>query len=85
MLIVKMDEKGRIQLPHEVRQAWRLKPRQPLLINISGDSLSVRKLKKLTPKSDPLLRDMIERPLRLKGVMLTKKLLDKIEDEAWMP
>lgn len=82
MPIVKMDEKGRIQIPQEVREEWKLKPKQALVVKVKKDSISVTKLKKPTPETDPLLRDIMVRPLRTKK-KLTKKLLDKLEEEAW--
>lgn len=85
MPVVRLDEKGRIQIPREVREAWRLKPKQPMLVSVARDSLSVTKLSKPTPETDPLLRDILKRPLRLKKVKLTKRLLDRLEDEVWMP
>jgi len=84
MTVVRLDEKGRIQIPREVREAWSLKPKQPLLVSVVRGSLSVTRLSKPTPENDPLLRDILVRPLRLKK-RLTKKLLDKLEDEAWTP
>ena len=51
MPIVRIDEKGRIQLPQALRDQWRLKPRQALVIEASGDAISVRKAKKLDPKT----------------------------------
>lgn len=86
MAVVRMDEKGRIQVPSEVRRSWHLAPRQALELSVERDSMVVRKPRPLDPKTDPLLRDIMERPLRLpKGVRLTKKLLRKLKDEAWTP
>lgn len=82
MAIVKMDEKGRIQLPHEVRDAWKLRAKQQLVVTLEGDRASVKKLAKPTPETDPLLRDILLRPLRSKR-KVTKALLDKLEEEQW--
>lgn len=82
MPIVKMDEKGRIQLPHEVRDAWKLRPRQPLSVRMEGETVSVTKVAKPTPDTDPVLRDILLHPLRSKR-KVTKALLDKLEEEQW--
>ncbi|MFQ5878784.1 MAG: AbrB/MazE/SpoVT family DNA-binding domain-containing protein [Dehalococcoidia bacterium] len=82
MPAVKMDEKGRIQLPIEVRKAWKLKPRQTLLVEMKQDTVSVRRVKRLDPETDPLLRDILLRPLRSK-VKITTALLEKLEEEQW--
>ncbi len=82
--IVKMDEKGRIQLPHEVREAWKLKPRQALIVEMKQNTISVRKARKLAPEADPLLRDILLRPGHSK-IKVTRALLRKLEDEAWTP
>ena len=84
MPIVKMDDKGRIQLPHEVREEWKLRPKQPLIVEIRGDRISLRKTKALGPSADPLLRDILLRPGHSK-VKLTRRLLRRLEDEAWTP
>lgn len=80
MPIVKIDKKGRIQLPRVVRKAWNLKPRQALDLEIHRSTLLVRKSRKLDPKTDPLLRDILINPARSK-VKVTKKLLNKLEEE----
>ncbi len=82
MAIVKVDEKGRIRLPSELRNAWKLKPKQQLLVTVQGTTASVRKFTKLTPETDPLLRDIFLRPLRSKR-KVTKALLDRLEEEQW--
>ena len=82
MPIVKMDEKGRIQLPRETRDDWELRPKQPLLMEVRGNRILLSKAKAPEPSKDPLLRDIFVRPGRSK-VRATKKLLRKFEDEAW--
>ncbi len=84
MPIVTVDRKGRIQLPSELRRQWRLKPREPLLVRISRDSACVTKVPKATPETDPLLRDLLLRPLRAKKA-LTREELEKAKDEMWLP
>ena len=82
MPLVKIDKKGRIQLPRIVRKAWNLRPRQALDVEIHKSTLIVRKSRKLDPRTDPLLRDILINPGRSK-VKATKKLLEKLEEEAW--
>lgn len=84
MPVVKMDEKGRIQLPQEVREAWQLKPKQPLVIELKENAIAVRPAGKLDPKMDSLLRDILLHPGRSK-VKITRELLNKLKDEMWMP
>lgn len=82
MPIVKMDRKGRIQLPSRVRREWNLRPRQPLMLSIRAHEMSVSKIAKAAPKSDPLLRDILEKPIRSKR-QVTREMLEKIQDEMW--
>lgn len=80
---VKMDQKGRIQIPKKFRKRLKLRPRQKLTIGISVNGLVLNKSEQISEESDEVLNDMINRPLRLKGIKLTKRLLDKLEEEAW--
>ena len=83
MPIVKMDEKGRIQIPGEIRQAWHLKPKAPLLVEVGSEVLSVRRVGKPTPRNDRVLRDIVKRPLHRKGLKVTRELLERMKDEVW--
>ena len=82
MAVVKMDEKGRIQLPSTLRAELKLKPRQPLVVRKEGEHLLVKKAEKIEPNDDPLLRDILINPGHSK-VKVTKKLLNKLRDELW--
>jgi len=82
MAIVRIDGKGRIQLPHEIPEAWRLKPKQALTVQLRGEVLAVRRATPLEPAVDPVLRDILLRLLRSK-VRVTKKLLDELKEEQW--
>lgn len=84
MPIVKIDEKGRIRLPREIRKVWHLRPRQPLLVEIRGGVLSVHRARKVEPSHDPLLHDILRNPGRSR-VRLTRKLLLRLKDETWSP
>ena len=83
MPIVRMDERGRIQLPMEARIKLGLKPKQPLKVDLQRETLSVRKLEKVESQNDPVLREFTKHPL--KGGKFSKKLLDEIEDTMWLP
>ena len=84
MPVVKMDEKGRIQLPQEVRESLKLKAKQSLVLEMKQNAVVVRKAGKLDPETDPLLRDILINPAHSK-VKVTKALLRKLSDEAWTP
>lgn len=83
MPVVKVDEKGRIQLPKVLRHELGLKVRQSLVVQRQGELLTVSKVGRTNSKDDPLLREFIQRPLR--GGKLSKKMLDEIEDTMWLP
>ncbi|MBI4167789.1 MAG: AbrB/MazE/SpoVT family DNA-binding domain-containing protein [Candidatus Aenigmarchaeota archaeon] len=85
MPVVKVDEKGRIQLPKGLRHELGIKARQSLVVQKQGDLLTVGrvgKIGKADVKNDPLLRDIILHPLKGK-VKITKEFLDKLEEEQW--
>ena len=82
MTIVKMDEKGRIQLPTQVRKAWKLKPKQAMSVEMEPEAVIVRKVHKLDPHTDPLLRDILINPGHSK-VKVTKSLRKRLEEEQW--
>lgn len=84
MPIVKVNEKGRIQLPREVRHKWGLKPKQLLIVEIRKDEISLKKAHVTEPTRDPLLHDIIVRPGHSK-VKVASKLLRKLKAEAWTP
>ncbi len=46
------------------------------------EELRLTKAKELDPAKDPLLRDILLHPSKSK-VKITKKLLDKLEEEQW--
>ncbi len=82
MPVVKLDEKGRIQLPKTFRKELHLRPRQPLVVKKQGELLTVSKVTKVSPNEDPLLRDIILNPLKSKK-KVTKELLEELKDEMW--
>jgi len=82
MPIVKLDEKGRVQLPKELRTEMRLKAHQPLVVRKQGEQILMTRTGSIDPGKDPLLNDILVHPLHSK-VKVTKKLLDKLEEEQW--
>lgn len=83
MELMKMDEKGRVRFSKKVRKMLKLKPRQVFSVEINENGILLSKPSQSPLDNDRVLKDMKERPLRLKGITLTKKLLDRLEDEAW--
>ena len=84
MPVVKVDKKGRIQLPSKVRKSWNLRPKESLLLEVERDVLSVKKMKKRKPETDPLLHDILINPLHSKK-KITRTMLRKLKDETWSP
>ena len=85
MPVVKIDEKGRIQLPRELRNELHLRPKQPVVVRKQGDVLTVSRMSKsvrMDSKEDPLLRDIIHRPLK-SGKRITTEILENMETDQW--
>ncbi|MCZ7358029.1 MAG: AbrB/MazE/SpoVT family DNA-binding domain-containing protein [Candidatus Methanoperedens sp.] len=72
--MTKMDERGRVLLPKEIREEMNLKPSEELLIINAGKEMIL--LKKVNVKQ--MLGDIID---RVKGLDL-EKLERQIEDEG---
>ncbi len=85
MELLKMDQKGRIQISKRVRRLLKIRSGQAFMIKIEGNEMRLSKPSKQALENDIVLKDMIERPLHLKkGVKLTKKLLDSLEEGTWL-
>lgn len=82
MAIVRIDDKGRIQLPKQLRTEMRLKAHEPLVARKQGEHILMTRAADLNPANDPLLNDILVHPLHSK-VKVTKKLLEKLEEEQW--
>jgi bifunctional DNA-binding transcriptional regulator/antitoxin component of YhaV-PrlF toxin-antitoxin module len=83
MELMKMDEKGRVRFSKKVRKMLKLKPKQLFTVEINENGVLLSRLSNPLPNNDRVLKDMVERPLQFKGRPLTKRLLDKLEEEAW--
>ena len=82
MELVKVDSKGRIQIPKKFRAAMRLKPKSTILMGMSSGRLFLERAASISEENDPVLNDMVNHPLRSK-VRVTKELLEKLKDEDW--
>ena len=82
MPVVKVDEKGRIQLPKALRHELHLKPRQSLNVQKQGEVPTVSKVGNMNLNEDPLLKDIIHHPLKSK-IRITKSLLNRLEEKQW--
>ncbi len=84
MMRVKADQKSRIRLPKDAREKFKLKDKEVLYMEVTEDEIRIVRPKKIDTSNDLILRDMIERPMRSK-IKITSELLEKWEDEMWMP
>ena len=80
--IVKMDEKGRIQIPKKIRRILKLKSKQLVFIETNNVGVFLKKAEKPDESKDKLIRDILIKPARSK-IKVNKELLDKLEEEAW--
>ena len=83
MTLVKVDQKMRIRLPKRISKKLMLKGRETLEMEVRGDEIRITKPKKIDVTNDPMLKDMIENPLRT-SKKITSEILNKIADEMWM-
>lgn len=79
---VKIDQKMRIKLPKDVNKRLKLKKKDVLNLELKDNEIHLSKPKKFDMKSDPVITDMIERPMHSK-IKVTNKLFEKWEDELW--
>ncbi len=82
MTLVKLDQKMRIRLPKKVSQRLRLRTRESLDVKIVDSRILITRPKKIDSGNDPVLRDMIERPMHSK-IKVTRELLEKWEEELY--
>lgn len=80
--IVKVDERGRVQLSTKIRKLLKLKSQQLVSLEVKGDAATLKKAEGLVPSKDKVLRDILVRPAYSK-VKVTRALLDRLEDEVW--
>ncbi len=82
-MLVKVDQKGRFQIPKEFRKRLKLKKRQRLGVSMKGNKIIIEQPRDSMVEDDPVLRGMIDNPLHSK-VKVTRELLEKLTDEQWM-
>jgi antitoxin component of MazEF toxin-antitoxin module len=77
-----MDQKMRVRIPKHISRRMGLKGSETLNIDITEGEIRISKPRKMDASNDPILRDMIERPMHSK-IKITGKLLEKWEKEMW--
>lgn len=82
--LVKMDEKGRVQIPTKVRKLMKLKSRQTISIEVKNNTAFFKKADRPEVSKDKVLRDILINPGHSK-IRVTRALLDKLKEEAWTP
>lgn len=80
--LVKMDEKGRVQIPKRIRKIMKLKSKGTISIELKNNIAVFKKVDRLEVSKDKVLRDIFIKPMHSK-VKVTKELLDKLKEEAW--
>lgn len=77
-----MDQKGRIHISKKIRKLLKLRPRQRFVISVQDQTIALAKENEHDVENDLVLKDMVENPLYFNG-KVTRKLLDKLEEELW--
>ncbi len=82
--LVKMDEKGRVQIPTEMRKRLRLEPKQLISIEVKSESATIKKAERLDRSKDKVLRDILVNPGQSR-IRITTELLNSMKEEVWTP
>jgi bifunctional DNA-binding transcriptional regulator/antitoxin component of YhaV-PrlF toxin-antitoxin module len=82
--LVKMDEKGRVQIPTKIRKLMKLNSKQTISIEVKDNTAFFKKADRPEVSKDKVLRDILLKPARSK-IRVTRELLDKLKEEAWTP
>ena len=82
--LVRMDEKGRVQIPKKIRSMMKLKARQPIFMELKDNVVVFSRAVRPDASKDKLLKDILIKPGHSK-IRLTRKLLDRLKEEAWTP
>ncbi len=82
--LVKMDEKGRVQIPTEMRKRLRLEPKQLISIEVKSESVTLKKAERLDRSKDKVLRDILVNPGQSR-IRITTELLNSMKEEVWTP
>ena len=84
MAIVQVDKKGRVVIPKEIRERFRIDESTPLIFEVDDENtIRIRIIQRNDDDytSDPLWK-AIHNPVLI-GKKITKKELDEMEDEQW--
>ncbi len=84
MTVVKIDGKGRITIPRQVRKAAHLRPNQSLNLRLAEDSIVLKRMhaEKSKFEEDPLFKDL-RNPAHADPKRLKRLDLEKLEEELW--
>ncbi len=82
MELVRLDEKMRIRLPKRISNRLKLAKRATLALELKGDGILLTVPKDLENDSDPVLKDMLKRPMH-SDTKVTRELLEKWEEEMY--
>lgn len=84
MAVVKVDKKGRLVIPQEIRERLRIDETTPLIFEVDdGNTIRIRIIQRddQAYTSDPLWK-AIHNPVFI-GKKVSKKELDEIENDQW--
>ncbi|HUC38522.1 MAG TPA: AbrB/MazE/SpoVT family DNA-binding domain-containing protein [Candidatus Acidoferrum sp.] len=83
MTLVKVDQKMRIRFPKKISKMLHLKGKEMLEMEVREGEIRIMRPKEADMSSFPLLKDMIENPLRSK-VRITSEMLERVEEEMYL-
>ncbi|MBI5332384.1 MAG: AbrB/MazE/SpoVT family DNA-binding domain-containing protein [Candidatus Aenigmarchaeota archaeon] len=85
MTNVKIDDRGRILIPQEIREAIHMESEEVLNLVLEDDTILLRRLRhKKTQKKDSLLV-LLESPMHVDPKKLKGIDLEEIENKMWLP
>lgn len=82
--LVKMDEKGRVQIPTKIRKLMKLKSKQAIFIEVKNNTAFFKKAERPDASKDKVLRDIFVKPIHSK-VRVTRELINKLKEEVMIP
>lgn len=86
MSMVKIDERGRILIPQNVRNAVKLHSEDQFSLTLEDDKIVLKRIKTLkTAKKKDSLKELLDNPIHADPKKIKEADLDKIEDEMWSP
>ncbi len=84
MSMVKIDERGRILIPQNIRNAVKIHSEEQFNLILEDDKIILKRIKnlKISKKKDSL-KDLLDNPIHVDPKKIKENDLDKIEDEMW--